>query len=488
MGSSPRSDTVSKSGPSAPTRDPLSLAPDVRLPLRFMVFGLLCLAVSMGFLFLHPERLTAYHYHHHTVALSHLLLLGFGLSVVFGAMYQLVPVALETRLFSERLARWHFPIHAVCVLGMVAMFWRWDMKQVGHFGSGLAVGIAFFTYNLVRTLQQVRGWTPVSFGIASTLFWLVAVVSAGLALSAAKSTYELTDRTDLAPWLGITLAGLRAVAQWLGQFDALATLHAHAHLGGLGVFVLLIVTVAYKLIPMFLISEVTRPRRAWASLICLNLATAGILLAGPTSSRALPVAALVGILGLGCYLTELTAMVRHRRRRPIDSPLLTFLISQGLLVPTALLGLVLTWPGLALTEFVGRLQNLYGFLAVFGVIGLAILGMAHKILPFLVWFAAYREAIGRGPTPALSSMYSARLQAVGAGLWLLGLSLIGIAMLLDAPGLARVGVLLFTGTLITMAINVVRIASHLFRPRHLPHSIRPNPLATHASSRSIVAP
>jgi len=76
-----------------------------------------------------------------------------------GAMYQLVPVALETRLHSERLARWHFVAHLVGVAGMVVMFWTWNMKQVGHFGSVFALGVGLFVVNLVKTLRTIRAGT-----------------------------------------------------------------------------------------------------------------------------------------------------------------------------------------------------------------------------------------------------------------------------------------------------------------------------------------
>lgn len=99
-----------------------------------------------------------------------------------------------------------------------------------------------------------------------------------------------------------------------------------------------------------------------------------------------------------------------RRRRTIDWGITAFLLSQAILLPVTALGLVLSWPRLQLTEGVGRLENAYGFLAILGVLAFAIIGMMQKILPFLVWFAAYGEEVGRSRTPALTDMYSARLR------------------------------------------------------------------------------
>ncbi len=471
-----------------PASRPGPVVPDVTIPLRFVLTGLLALVVGVVLLVFRPDLLTAYHYHQHTVAVTHLLVLGFLLSIVSGALYQLVPIVLEATLYSERLARWHFVVHLVSVVGMVWMFWVWDMKQVGHFGSGLAVGVGLLLWNLGRTLWRARRWTVVSVGVGSALCWLAAVVGVGLALSAAKSTYELTGRPEIAGWLSVTLAGLQATQAFLARFEPLALMHAHAHLGLLGVFVLLTVVVAYKLVPMFVIGEVQQPWRTWASLGLLNLGTAATFLTVLTQSPLKPLAGLLVAAGLAVYGLELAAIVRARRRLVLDWGLRMFLLAQGLLLPLVLLGLGLSWPGLALTEFTGRLELAYGFLAVFGVIGFSILGMLYKIVPFLVWFAAYSREVGRARTPALHEMYSAPLQAWGCGLWLAGLVVALAGICGGSVELSRLGAVLLMASLGTFVINTARVLHHLFRPRLQPFPAsrnRPTPPAASALAATL---
>lgn len=446
----------------------LAQAPDVTIPLRYLLTGLGALLIGVGTLVVRPELVTQYHYHQHVAAVTHLFVLGFILSIVTGATYQLAPVVLETTLHSERLARWHFPIHVISVGGMVVSFWVWDMKNVGHFGSGLALGVGFFLWNVGRTLGRARHWTLVSVGIASSLVWLAAVVVAGLVVAAAKSTYELVGRSDVFQPLAVTLAGLKATADFMARFDALAVMHAHAHLGVLGVFVLLTIAVSYKLVPMFLISEVQRPWRAWTSIVLLNLGMAAVFLAILLQSRWKPLAALLVILALGFYGTELRAIVRARRRRQLDWGLRGFLTAQLLLIPTAILGLALSWPGLTLTELVGRLENAYGFLAILGVVAFSILGMLHKILPFLVWFAAYSREVGRSKTPALHEMASPRLQAVGYAAWLAGLAVTLAGILLASTSLSRAGLVLLAAGLAFFFAQALQVLRHLVRPQLQP--------------------
>ena len=144
----------------------------VRLPLCFVLVGVLSLLVSAGFLLAQPDLLAMYHYTPHLIAITHLFVLGFICSIVMGAMYQLVPVTLETQLFSERLVKWQFAAHVIGFTGMVWAFWNFNMALVGAFGSLLTLGVGLFVFNLARTLAKVKGWNPIKFGIASALFWL----------------------------------------------------------------------------------------------------------------------------------------------------------------------------------------------------------------------------------------------------------------------------------------------------------------------------
>jgi cbb3-type cytochrome oxidase subunit 1 len=210
---------------------PFPRSPAVALPLRFVLMGILSLVTSVFVLLFRPELLAAYHYNQYVVAVTHLFTLGWICSIIMGSMYQLVPVALETKLFSERLAGWHFALHLAGVAGMVWMFWVWDIRQVGHFGSVVGLGMLFFIYNIARTLVRIPRWNLIAAGIAGATFWLLLTMLAGLYVVASKC------------WT-------------FSPFAPVAQMHAHAHLGTLGFFLQMIVAVSYKLVPMFALSEV----------------------------------------------------------------------------------------------------------------------------------------------------------------------------------------------------------------------------------------
>lgn len=455
---------------SVKTAPVVSAAPSVSLPLRFVVTGLLSLFIGAGWLIARPDLLTTYHYNQFIIALTHLFVLGWLGSVVMGAMYQLVPVALETKLYSERLAKWQFVIHVVAFAGMVWMFRKWDMKQVGHFGTAMAFSVGLFVYNLTRTLLRVSKWNVVATAIASALGWFSLTVIAGLSIAAAKCSYESTEGLATAGGVRQVVNGLRAVGAFMSHFDAINAMHAHAHLGVVGFFTLLLVGVSYKLIPMFTLGEIQSRRRANLSVWLLNAGLLGSVVSILLRSQLKFVFALVIVAALAIYGWELAAIVRARRRTALDWGVKSFLTAVAMLVPLSLLAAVLAWPGLPLNEFTGQLENLYGFLGLIGFLTFAIIGMLHKIIPFLVWFHTYSPHVGRAQLPALADLYSERVQIASFWIWQAGLIATSAGILLQNVSVTRSGAILLATSLAVFAVNIGKILSHVARPVLKPFS------------------
>jgi hypothetical protein len=438
-----------------------------------MVTGILALFVGVSLLVLRPAMLATYHYNQYVIAATHLFVLGWICTIVMGAMYQLVPVALETKLYSEKLAAWQFAFHLVGFTGMVWMFWTWNMKQVGHFGSVLLVGVGLFVYNIARTLLRVPRWNVIATAVASALVWLSLVVSVGLTIAVGKCSYEAASGPASGGPLGVLLLGLKAIAAFTARFDQIAAMHAHAHLGVLGVFIMLIVGISYKLVPMFTLSDIQSPRRALASVTLLNVGLLGVFVAILLRHPLKFAFALLVVAGLACYGIEMIAILRACKRRSLDWGLKSFLTAISLLAPLSVLALVLSWPGLPLTTFTGRLENVYGFLGLAGVVSFAIIGMFYKIIPFLVWYGSYSTQIGLRKVPSLADLYSPGLQAAGYWTYVAGLAAATAAILLGNAAAVTGACALLALSLATLAWNVAKILSHLVRPRIALLNLRP---------------
>jgi len=425
-----------------------ALAPSVSLPLRFVLTGLASLLTGMVWLAVRPDILAAYHYNQYTVAVTHLFVLGFITSIIMGAMYQLVPVALETRLHSEKLAGLQFALHLVGFAGMVWTFWIWDLKQAGHFGSILAIGAGMFVYNIARTLRKAPRRNVISTGIASALVWFSLGVIAGLYVAAAKC------------WT-------------FSPFDAMAQMHAHAHLASIGFFLLMIISISYKLVPMFALSELQNERRARWSIRLLNLGLAGLFFAILLRSPWKLAFALVVIAAFVVYASEMAAILRARKRRALDWGLRYFLTALALLAPLSLLALILCWPGLPATLLTTQLETVYGFAGLAGVVTFTILGFLYKIVPFLAWYHSYSPHVGRRKVPSLADLYSTRLQAVGYWLFLVGLAAVAVATALGHEAGVRLGLLPLLASLAVFGVNMARILSHFVHARLEPLGTRP---------------
>lgn len=418
------------------------------MPLRFIVTGLLALAVAAGWLVAEPTLITNYHYSPHAVAFAHLVLLGFLASVVMGVVYQLAPVAFETSLYSQRLARMQFWFHAVGVAGMVYMFSHWNIKQVGHFGSVFGVGVLLFAYNIVRTLLRLPRFNVIACGVTSAVGWLVVTMLVGLFLACAKCWPQISP------------------------FEPLAQMHAHAHLGGLGVFVMLTVSVAYRLVPMFSVSKIQNVSRAAWSIVLLNVSVPGLAVTILFRSPWKLAFAAVGVLAFALFAIELVAILAARKRRALGWSLRYFLTGTAFLAPLSGLGIALAWPGLKETHVMLQLENAYAILALFGVLGFAILGMLYKILPFLIWFHRYGPLVGRARVPSLAEMLSQRIQVAGYYCHLLGVLIAAAASVLGHTRCARMAAAFIAVSVVLFAINALHILSHLRRNRteeaHLP--------------------
>ncbi len=452
-------------------------APSVALPLAFALTALTALLLGMGWLTARPSLLATYHYNQSVIAATHLFVLGWICTVVMGSMYQLVPVALETKLYSERLAAVQYVCHVVGFAGMVWMFSTWNMKQVGHFGSLLTVGVGLFVYNLGRTLRRVPRWNVTAAAVLAALIWISLTVLAGLSLATAKCAFEALDTSDTPS--SPLLHGLRSVAAFVARFDAISAMHAHAHLGTVGCFTMLIVGVSYKLIPMFTLCEVQSRRRAAWSIVLLNVGLTGsfmtILFRSPWKlGFTLVIAAALAIYGC-----EVRAILRARKRKVLDWGIKYFLTAVAFLAPLTVLAIVLSWPRLPLTPLTGQLENAYGFLGLIGVVTFAIIGMLYKIIPFLVWYGRYSKHIGRARVPALADLYSGRLQAAGYFSYLGGLAITVAGIVWPNEHLVRCGCGLLLVSAATLACNVGLMLSHFFNPRVQPLVAQPATATKH---------
>lgn len=373
------------------------LAPSTSLPLRYFIFGLLCfLSFGVGLVWVAPQVLGQHHYNHEAIALTHLLVLGWITTIIMGAAIQLVPVALGVSLYSERLARATFIFHVIGVAGMVTSFWFWNFRWVLWFGSSVSIGLGIFTYNIFRTLKPVKKRDIMAVHLRTALFYLALTFLAG--------QYLMHDKLiEFSP------------------FGVLAAIHAHAHLAVLGWFMMILFGVSYKLVPMFTLSELVSPRRAWTAYVLLNIGLVGLFLSLLLQNQWTPIAAGCVIAALGLWLVEMVAIFRKRKRPKLDAALKILLLALAHLPLLAGAGFWLSWPEEAPSALNAQAQTGYGLLALLGFFSLFIIAILYKILPFLVWYRRYAPLIGQRSVPQLHQLYSHVILGVSILMYISGL-------------------------------------------------------------------
>ncbi|MCB1258206.1 MAG: hypothetical protein KDB26_13935, partial [Microthrixaceae bacterium] len=229
--------------------------------------------------------------------------------------------------------------------------------QIGGVLATVAVCIA--AWNLSRPLSSTGKGAPI-IGLRMAVFYLVVTAA-----------------------FGITYAFNRG-AFWFDMLDNRVL--AHAHLGLLGWLGLAYVAVAEKLWPMFLLAHRPHVRAGERAVVTLSIGVPILALAMLWPSKVLTcVGAVVVLAGLGFHLSSLASVIKHRRRglELLHGFVLT---SAACLVIAAITG------GIGVIASVGSFSAdvSYRFipaevLALILWLALAVIGHAHKIVPFISW-------------------------------------------------------------------------------------------------------
>lgn len=317
----------------------------------------------------------------------HLFVVGYALTVVQGAMLQIVPVAFQGRLYSIRLGGVQY---VLMVLGAIAFPVGFLAKQwhiVAGGGMLVLAAYALLFWNLGQTARTLKKRAE-ALEMMSTFLFLLATVILGIGMA-----------------LGRPPAGP-------------VTLPLHMLAGITGWFATLIIWLSPRLMSFFVSSRYPHVRRSGPG----RLLFAGMLaVAAGTALQdggaITPVAAgmLAGgwLLYLGGYLQVLIDLYRHfrdRRRQEVEWILKWILGGlYGGIGVVALWAVVSSggWP-LASGGLINRWTLSVVLLLIFGFLQWMIAAYMAKIMPFLRWMGRYGHGTSAGETPgrrpALSEM------------------------------------------------------------------------------------
>jgi hypothetical protein len=410
-----------------------SRAPSATLPLRYLVAAALAFVLAALALPWLAGALAGHYYQPRVFALAHTLTLGWITLSIMGASYQLIPIVLERPIWSERLARAQFVVLVVGIAGMVGHFFIAEWSGL-LWGAGLvALGVAAHLVNAAMSLSGMRR--------GSFTGRLVGLAFAGLGLTVVFGSALALDH------LVKILPG-----------SVLANVHAHAHLAVLGFVLPMVIGVAARVYPMFLLAREPAGRLAavqlWGLAAGVPLVVVGILV----DARPVVVAGALGVAAaVAGHVVWVGGMVRDRQRPALDWGLRLVLTGTVFLVLATLMGL-----GLAVGAIAGPRWGLaYGIVALGGWASSTIAGMMLKIVPFLVWYRAYAPRVGRAPVPTLAQLSWVAGERVAATLLAAGVCGLALAVLAAEPLWIRAAAVLIATGALAFAATLAHVLHHL---------------------------
>ena len=377
----------------------LQMAPSFGLVGLYLATGILFFVAFCFLLFMSSGDIRGDFFQGKLLGLTHLAVLGWVSMVIFGALFQFIPVVFGTQLASERLAFLQYGLFVPGLLGMVVSFWFFKLGWPLLLSASLVVlSILVLIGNLLATLLKSKSRSLTGLFISTGLFYLTLTAS-----------------------LGFTLA-VNLGFPFIVRRDHLDILKIHAHWGMAGWVGMILMGVALKLIPMFALSHSfsTKPAQ-WAYGFC-NAGLAGLALGWWLNSNPilLGVSAIGLAAGVGCYLYQVHLMRRSRLRRLPDLGMKFSFTAFSFLALAVALGLGLRFLHLS-DEWREGWVLTYVMAVVLGVFSMVIIGMLYKIVPFLVWFHTFASRVGSGPVPLLKDLFNEKVGK--AQYWLMGFSL-----------------------------------------------------------------
>lgn len=362
-----------------------------------------------------------------TLALVHILAIGWLSLLMAGALLQFVPVLIARPLIGGRFAA---PALLLLVGGLgclvggfVALAGTIDLPLLLlPLGGGmLLLGFAILAAILAATLLAVRPLPLPARFVAVGLVSLVGAVLVGFAFT-------------------VALSGL-------GEGPLLARLVAggvdlHATLGLGGWLSITAVGVSYRLLAMFLLApETERPTSRiawWAASLAIGLVAACIpilLLASSGAAVLFPAALLLMLVAVLFYGSDVVHLYRARKRKQAELNIhASFAAFAALAVSVALLNL----PAVRVGDGVAAAVYLF----VFGWLTGLGLAQLYKIVAFLTWLEAYGPVLGRAPVPRVQDLVDERRGRMLFWFYYGAVAAAALALFAEAPGAFRAAVFL----------------------------------------------
>ena len=146
-------------------------APHSSVVVPHFIFGAISFFIVAIMLVLSSSSLLEVYFNTKLIAITHMAILGWATMIIFGALYQLIPVVFETALFSEKLAKFTFWMAAFSVLFLSYSFWVASFSKLLPYASVcMFISLLLFVINVLLSYREsaIKNWSS-TFVIAAQL-------------------------------------------------------------------------------------------------------------------------------------------------------------------------------------------------------------------------------------------------------------------------------------------------------------------------------
>ena len=345
-----------------------------------------------------------------TAGFLHVFFVGFVMSIIIGALYQLTSVILEKPFSTIKGAMLNLAVYCV---GIAAMGYGMISGKTGFIhGGGMALFLAllFFGTTYIVSFMDNEKKSFAAFMLFVSAIFLLAGISLGFCLL-------------------MILSGTLPM-------DFMFALKFHVYFV-LGFVFFIIVGVATVLLPMFALAhdlKFTLSKFAFGFYIF-----AGILLF---------LSEIYAYFAFGaaivCFVAEALHILKKRVRKAYDYWNVNIALSLAAFVLFCVL--------IAADRYdMAVFMLIYGFLFAF------IAAHLYKIAPFLIWYHYVAPFVGKTKVPLLDQMILKKPAYIGIGFNALGLVLYELGVWLETKSLAHCGVACLLVSIVLVAINMINV-------------------------------
>ena len=376
-------------------------SPTSALPIAYFALAHAGLLVVFGALAVRPDLPGGFFYHPRMIALVHLITVSWITGSILGALHIVAPLALGLPLPVGRADWVAFGSFAIGVAGMVAHFWLGTYEGMAWSAGMVTATILWIGIRVARGLPRADAPWPVALHVALAFANIVGAAVMGL------------------------LIGLNQSRGFLSS--PVAVMFAHVHVAAVGWATMMVVGLAYRLIPMFLPAAMPRGPRLAVSAVLFEAGLIVITWALVTGSAGLPLGAILIAGGFASFVTTIRGTLKHRMPRPPALPSRDWSVWQShaamlwLLVAISL-GVALAF-GVPGDWFLAAAWT-YGVAGLVGFLTQMVVGMQGRLVPLYAWYRARAALSGTPPDWAANALPSARPARVIFLLWAAGVPLL----------------------------------------------------------------